>query len=176
MAGEGSIGALVSDPQQAERGRNRGDKPGTPGLRGLFPAAPAVDAEQGPMARSHRAAVSRLSFPAPGRRPPAAGACALDAGRHQRGALWTKLRDRSRRRDPGTPRARKSRDRCAPAEPARAPRAGYARPDPRGAFEGLEGVFQRESGPDRAIVLLSVLGQPASVGVPAGSVVPRYAA
>lgn len=45
-----------------------------------------------------------------------------------------------------------------------------------GPFAGLEGVFQRESGPDRAIVLLSVLGQTASVGVPAGSVVPRYAA
>lgn len=45
-----------------------------------------------------------------------------------------------------------------------------------GPFDGLEGVFQREAGDDRAIVLLSVLGQSASVGVPAGSVVPRHAA
>ena len=45
-----------------------------------------------------------------------------------------------------------------------------------GPFEGLEGVFQRESGSERAIVLLSVLGQTASVGVAVGSVVPRHAA
>jgi transcriptional antiterminator RfaH len=45
-----------------------------------------------------------------------------------------------------------------------------------GPFEGLEGVFQREAGEDRAIVLLSVLGQWCSVGVPARSLVPRHAA
>lgn len=45
-----------------------------------------------------------------------------------------------------------------------------------GPFDGLEGIFQRESGPDRAIVLLSVLGQTASVGVAVGNVVPRHAA
>lgn len=45
-----------------------------------------------------------------------------------------------------------------------------------GPFEGLEGAFQRESGPDRAIVLLSVLGQAASVGVPMENVVARRAA
>lgn len=45
-----------------------------------------------------------------------------------------------------------------------------------GPFDGLEGVFQREAGDDRAIVLLSVLGQSASVGVPSGNVVPRRAA
>jgi transcriptional antiterminator RfaH len=45
-----------------------------------------------------------------------------------------------------------------------------------GPFEGLEGAFQRESGPDRAIVLLSVLGQAASVGVPIENVVARHAA
>lgn len=45
-----------------------------------------------------------------------------------------------------------------------------------GPFEGLEGVFERETGSDRAIVLLSVLGQTASVGVAAGNVVPRHAA
>jgi len=45
-----------------------------------------------------------------------------------------------------------------------------------GPFEGLEGIFQRETGSDRAIVLLCVLGQTASVGVPVGNVVPRHAA
>jgi transcriptional antiterminator RfaH len=45
-----------------------------------------------------------------------------------------------------------------------------------GPFEGLEGVFERESGPERAIVLLSVLGQAASVCVPACNVVARRAA
>lgn len=45
-----------------------------------------------------------------------------------------------------------------------------------GPFDGLEGVFQREVGEDRAIVLLSVLGQAASVAVPAGSLAPRRAA
>ncbi len=45
-----------------------------------------------------------------------------------------------------------------------------------GPFGGLEGVFQRETGEDRAIVLLSVLGQWASVGVPVGSLAPRHAA
>jgi transcriptional antiterminator RfaH len=45
-----------------------------------------------------------------------------------------------------------------------------------GPFDGLEGVFQREAGDDRAIVLLSVLGQSASVGVPVGNLAPRRAA
>ena len=45
-----------------------------------------------------------------------------------------------------------------------------------GPFDGLEGVFQRETGDDRAIVLLSLLGQSVSVGVPVGNVVPRRAA
>lgn len=45
-----------------------------------------------------------------------------------------------------------------------------------GPFHGLEGVFQREAGEDRAIVLLSVLGQWASVGVAASSLVTRHAA
>jgi len=45
-----------------------------------------------------------------------------------------------------------------------------------GPFEGFEGIFQREAGSDRAIVLLGVLGQTASVGVPVGNVVPRRAA
>jgi transcriptional antiterminator RfaH len=45
-----------------------------------------------------------------------------------------------------------------------------------GPFEGLEGVFERESGPDRAVVLLSVLGQSACVRIPACNVVARHAA
>lgn len=45
-----------------------------------------------------------------------------------------------------------------------------------GPFEGLEGVFQRETGSGRAIVLLAVLGQTASVGVPADNVAARHAA
>jgi transcriptional antiterminator RfaH len=45
-----------------------------------------------------------------------------------------------------------------------------------GPFEGLEGIFQREAGSDRAIVLLRLLGQTASVGVAAGNLVPRHAA
>lgn len=45
-----------------------------------------------------------------------------------------------------------------------------------GPFEGIEGVFERETGSDRAIVLLSVLGQTASVGVAVGNIMPRHAA
>ncbi len=45
-----------------------------------------------------------------------------------------------------------------------------------GPFDGLEGIFERESGADRAIVLLRVLGQTASVRVPIANIVPRYAA
>ena len=45
-----------------------------------------------------------------------------------------------------------------------------------GPFDGLEGVFQRECGAERAVVLLSVLGQPVGVSVPATSVVARHAA
>jgi transcriptional antiterminator RfaH len=45
-----------------------------------------------------------------------------------------------------------------------------------GPFAGLEGIYQRETGSDRAIVLLCVLGQTASVGVPVGNVLRRHAA
>ena len=45
-----------------------------------------------------------------------------------------------------------------------------------GPFDGLEGIFERETGADRAIVLLRVLGQTASVRVPVANVVPRHAA
>jgi len=41
-----------------------------------------------------------------------------------------------------------------------------------GAFDGLEGVFQRESGEERVIVLLRLLGQDTSVCVPSGVVMP----
>ena len=45
-----------------------------------------------------------------------------------------------------------------------------------GPFEGLEGIYQRESGRERAVVLLSVLGQAATVGVPVENVVAKHAA
>jgi transcriptional antiterminator RfaH len=45
-----------------------------------------------------------------------------------------------------------------------------------GAFDGLEGVFEREVGADRVDVLLQLLGQEASVRVPAGFVVPECVA
>lgn len=41
-----------------------------------------------------------------------------------------------------------------------------------GPFDGLEGVFERESGAERVVVLLKVLGQDAPVRVPAGFVIP----
>jgi transcriptional antiterminator RfaH len=45
-----------------------------------------------------------------------------------------------------------------------------------GPFEGLDGVFEREAGTDRVVVLLHLLGQDASVRVHADFVVPGYAA
>lgn len=45
-----------------------------------------------------------------------------------------------------------------------------------GPFEGLEGVFERESGADRVIVLLTLLGQEARMRIPARFVVPGRAA
>ncbi len=39
-----------------------------------------------------------------------------------------------------------------------------------GPFDGLDGVFERQAGADRVVVLLRVLGQNASVCVPADSV------
>jgi transcriptional antiterminator RfaH len=46
----------------------------------------------------------------------------------------------------------------------------------RGPFEGLDGVFEREAGFARVVVLLKLLGQDASVRVPADFVLPGYAA
>ena len=40
-----------------------------------------------------------------------------------------------------------------------------------GAFAGLDGIFERESGPDRVVVLFKLLGREAPVRIPAGFVV-----
>jgi transcriptional antiterminator RfaH len=45
-----------------------------------------------------------------------------------------------------------------------------------GPFAGLEGVFEREAGTDRVLVLLQLLGQDVRVGIPAQSIVPGRAA
>jgi transcriptional antiterminator RfaH len=45
-----------------------------------------------------------------------------------------------------------------------------------GPFNGLDGVFEREAGPDRVIVLLNLLGQDAQVRLPADLVLPNCAA
>lgn len=41
-----------------------------------------------------------------------------------------------------------------------------------GPFDGLEGVFERESGAERVVVLLRLLGQSAQVCVPTDSIMP----
>ena len=43
-----------------------------------------------------------------------------------------------------------------------------------GAFDGLEGIFQRPAGADRVVVLLSLLGQDTAVHVPAQYVQPSF--
>lgn len=43
-----------------------------------------------------------------------------------------------------------------------------------GAFAGLDGIFERESGVDRVVVLLKLLGREAPVRIPAGFVVSEY--
>lgn len=45
-----------------------------------------------------------------------------------------------------------------------------------GAFAGLEGIFERETGEDRVIVLFDILGRIAPVRIPSGFVVPGCAA
>jgi transcriptional antiterminator RfaH len=45
-----------------------------------------------------------------------------------------------------------------------------------GPFDGLEGVFEREAGADRVVVLLKLLGQTVRVQVPMDSVAPSSAA
>ena len=42
-----------------------------------------------------------------------------------------------------------------------------------GLFDGLEGVFEREAGADRVVVLLNLLGQAVSTHVPGDSVLPH---
>ena len=44
-----------------------------------------------------------------------------------------------------------------------------------GPFEGLEGIFEREAGGDRVVILLNLLGQNTSVRVPADLVLPALA-
>ena len=44
-----------------------------------------------------------------------------------------------------------------------------------GAFDGLEGVFQRESGSERVVVLLTLLGCSTPVRIPAAFVLPQPA-
>ena len=44
-----------------------------------------------------------------------------------------------------------------------------------GPFEGLEGVFEREDGEERVVVLLNVLGRSTSVRISAGLVIPEEA-
>jgi transcriptional antiterminator RfaH len=44
-----------------------------------------------------------------------------------------------------------------------------------GPFDGLDGVFEREAGDDRVVVLLTLLGQAVSACVPSRSVRPRIA-
>jgi transcriptional antiterminator RfaH len=46
----------------------------------------------------------------------------------------------------------------------------------RGSLKGLEGVFEREVGADRVVILLGLLGRDVSVRLPACSVLPSYAA
>jgi transcriptional antiterminator RfaH len=45
-----------------------------------------------------------------------------------------------------------------------------------GPFAGLDGVFEREAGAARVVVLLNLLGQDAAVRIPADAVAPSYAA
>jgi transcriptional antiterminator RfaH len=43
----------------------------------------------------------------------------------------------------------------------------------KGPFDGLEGVFEREAGADRVVVLLNLLGQAVSAHVPGDCVLPH---
>ena len=44
-----------------------------------------------------------------------------------------------------------------------------------GTFAGLEGIFEREIGEDRVVVLFKLLGRESPIRLPAGFVVPAYA-
>jgi transcriptional antiterminator RfaH len=74
------------------------------------------------------------------------------------------------------------RDLLARADPAtglhRLGRAARLSPGPpvrirKGPFDGLEGVFEREAGADRVVVLLNLLGHAVSAHVPGDSVRPH---
>lgn len=45
-----------------------------------------------------------------------------------------------------------------------------------GAFAGLEGIFERQDGQDRVVILFQMLGREARVNLPAGFVAPERAA
>ena len=73
-------------------------------------------------------------------------------------------------------RSREQPESGLPRLSARGPfRAGTAVRIAVGPFSGLEGVFEREAGADRVVVLLNLLGHESSVRAPAGFVVPRLA-
>lgn len=61
-------------------------------------------------------------------------------------------------------------------EPQRSLAPGAAVRVYTGPFEGLEGIFDREAGAGRVIVLLSVLGRSTGVLVPAAQIVARQVA
>lgn len=61
-------------------------------------------------------------------------------------------------------------------EHATALRPGMAVRIASGPFDGLEGVFQREVGAERVVVLLNLLGQNTSVRVSANAVITCFAA
>ncbi len=46
----------------------------------------------------------------------------------------------------------------------------------QGPFDGLDGIFQRDAGADRVVVLLQLLGQTASVRVPIDFILPAHVA
>ena len=56
------------------------------------------------------------------------------------------------------------------------PEPGTAVKIANGPFDGLEGVYERESGDERVVVLLNLLGQNTRVHVPLESILPGLAA
>ena len=131
--------ALVSGAHQAERGGDRAAEPRAPGLRGVFSAALAVAAASGALARSHRAALSRLPVSWTRRGPPAACASALDDGRRLRRPVRLELRHRPGRGDPELAVPRPPGDRIASPRAASIAPAGFARPDPCGPIRRARG-------------------------------------
>ena len=58
---------------------------------------------------------------------------------------------------------------------ARVFEAGAAVSIVAGAFQGLDGIFERDAGNERVVILLRLLGRQAPVRIPAGFVVPSVA-